>query len=380
LKICILTTAHSPWDERIFHKEARTLQAAGYEVVLIAPYERAEENQGVRLRAVAPLQSRWDRLWRQRAIYRAVLAERPGLVHFHDPDLLPLALILQRWRRIPVIYDVHEYYGDSLQTRYWVPRLWRKALSRGVERFEKWAARCCAGIVTVNQHMAGLFRSGPSEVIVLHNYPLREQFRLPRPSAWKSPLVLYLGGMNRERGLEVILRALCIVRETHPQVRAVLVGPVDTSDLGAEFADLTVWEERANVRFRGRIPYEDVPDLLRECSIALVPLLATLNYQKAIPVKLLEYMAAGLPVVGSDFGYIREIILRNDCGLLKPAGDAQALAEGVCWLVEHPTEALRLGQNGWDAFAREYTWEKEQDKLLDLYARVLDGKKDDRER
>ncbi|MDR3288946.1 MAG: glycosyltransferase family 4 protein [Peptococcaceae bacterium] len=371
LKICLLTSAHSPLDERIFHKEARTLQRAGYEVVIVAPYDHGEEIQGIRIRAVPPVVSRFDRLRRWQALYQAVLAEKPAVVHFHDPDLLPLALLLQRRRRLPVIYDVHEYYGDSLLTRYWLPKLWRKPISRGVERFEKWASKFFAGIITVNQHMARLFRQVNAEVVVLHNYPLREQFPLERPAGPKPPVVLYLGGMNRERGLEVILQAMRLVKEAHPEVECVLVGTVDTAELAAEFSDIQAWLAAGNIRMRGQIPYEEVPGVLQESAIALVPLLPTLNYQKAIPVKLLEYMAAGLPVVGSDFGYIREIIQKNECGRLVAPEDPAALADGILWLLNHPAEALRYGQRGWDAFQSEYTWEKEQEQLTALYGRIL---------
>ena len=88
-------------------------------------------------------------------------------------------------------------------------------------------------------------------------------------------------------------------------------------------------------------------------------------------MKLLEYMAAGLPVIGSRFGYIEEIISKNLCGLLTEPGDPDSLARAICTLLESPKNALSYGQNGWDAFQREYTWEQEQSKLLRLYERIL---------
>ena len=82
-------------------------------------------------------------------------------------------------------------------------------------------------------------------------------------------------------------------------------------------------------------------------------------------------MAAGLPVVGSRFGYIEEIVGKNQCGLLSEPGDPESLARDICTLIENPEQALKYGQNGWDAFQREYTWENEQTKLLSLYERIL---------
>ena len=371
MKACILTTAHSPLDERIFHKEGKSLAEAGYDVVIVAPYERSELKEGIRIKAVTPLSSRLDRIWRIKDIYRAALQEKADIYHFHDPDLIPVALWLSRKYHKPVVYDVHEYYGDSLLTRYWLPRPFRKFVARNVDRVEKWAARSFAGIITVNGHMAELFRRENSEGEILHNYPLKKQFDFLRPEKVKPPVILYLGGINRERGLEVILRAMSLVREKHPEAVCELVGPAETTDLGSEFSELTPWLEQGNVRLRGKVPYEQVPEILANSSVALVPLLPTLNYQKAIPVKLLEYMAAGLPVVGSRFGYIEEIIAKNQCGLLTEPGDPESLSRDICALLENPERALNYGQNGWDAFQREYTWEKEQGKLLSLYERIL---------
>jgi glycosyltransferase involved in cell wall biosynthesis len=371
LKVCILTTAHSPFDERIFHKEARSLAEAGYQVVIVAPHERSEVKEGIQIQAVRPLSTRLDRIWRLNPIYRAALREKADIYHFHDPDLIPVGWWLSRYHHKSVVYDVHEYYGDSLLTRYWLPKPLRKAVARAVDLVEKWAARSFAGIITVNGHMAELFRRKNPEGEILHNYPLKRQFEFPRPEKIKPPVILYLGGINRERGLEVILRAMTLVRRNHPEAVCELVGPAETEDLGPEFSDLKPWLERGQVRLRGKVPYEQVPEILARSSIALVPLLPTLNYQKAIPVKLLEYMAAGIPVIGSRFGYIEEIISRNACGLLTEPGDPESLARDIGTLLENPVKALEYGQNGWEAFNREYTWEKEQDKLLKLYQRIL---------
>lgn len=371
MKACILTTAHSPFDERIFHKEARSLVEAGYEVVIVAPYETSQIKEGIRIQAVPPLSSRADRIWRLKSLYRAALQEKADIYHFHDPDLIPVALRLSRKHGKPVIYDVHEYYGDSLLTRYWLPKPIRKFVARTVDVIEKWAARSFAGIITVNSHMEELFRRENPEGEILHNYPLKRQFEFPRPEGVKPPVILYLGGINRERGLEIILRAMPLVRAKHPEAVCELVGPAETEDLGSEFSELNPWLERGGVHLRGKVPYEQVPGILAQSSIALVPLLPTLNYRKAIPVKLLEYMAAGLPVIGSRFGYIEEIIEKSQCGLLSVPGDPESLAQDICTLIENPERSLNYAQNGWDAFQREYTWEKEQSKLIRLYERIL---------
>jgi len=396
LKICILTSAHPPLDARIFYKEACSLHKAGYEVVLIAPYPgrpggqtggrpnsggqpgeeypREEVVEGIRIRYVPPFQRRIQRILNLKAIYQAAVEEKADLYHFHDPDLIFTGLRLQKKLGKPVIYDVHEYYADSLKTRYWIPAPLRNTVAAAFDRVEKSAAGKFAGLFTVNHHMEGLFKQYNPVGASLFNFPLQEQFQFVRPEKAEkssSPIILYLGGINKERGLEVILEAMPLVCKKYPKARCLLVGPLELDDLDERFQPLENWLKKGNVDVLGKVPYSQVPDILKSAQIALVPLLPTLNYQKAIPVKLIEYMAAGLPVVGSRFGYIEQILLEDNCGRLAEPEDPKSLAQEICYLLDNPAQALTYAQNGWDAFHNKYSWESEEKKLLAVYEQVL---------
>jgi len=101
--------------------------------------------------------------------------------------------------------------------------------------------------------------------------------------------------------------------------------------------------------------------------VGWIPFEATPNNIRSTPNKLLEYMAAALPVVASDFGYMRAIIQEAGCGLLAPAGDAAAQAAQIAWLLEHPSEARTMGERGRTAVLGRYTWASEGKKLIRLY-------------
>ena len=109
MKAVIVSSVHRAGDARILHKEAATLARAGYEVVLIAQGEGAPlPVAGVRLVDLPRTTQRWRRPANWWRLWRWALRERAGIYHFHDPELLPWGLLLQRVARRPVIYDAHE--------------------------------------------------------------------------------------------------------------------------------------------------------------------------------------------------------------------------------------------------------------------------------
>ena len=97
------------------------------------------------------------------------------------------------------------------------------------------------------------------------------------------------------------------------------------------------------------------------------------NHIMSQPNKLFEYMSAGLPVVASDFPLWRSIIQEVGCGLLVDPTNPAAIAEAIRWLLERPAEAESMGLRGREAVRRIYNWENEQQKLVELYARLMSG-------
>lgn len=125
----------------------------------------------------------------------------------------------------------------------------------------------------------------------------------------------------------------------------------------------------------GRVPHEEVPGLLTRCAVGM----ALLSYCRNSDwkngtmgnTKIFEEMMAGLPVVCTDFVLWREFVERWHCGLCVDPADSDGIAEAVQYLLDHPVEARRMGENGRKAVEKEFNWSVEEKKLLALYEEIL---------
>jgi glycosyltransferase involved in cell wall biosynthesis len=122
------------------------------------------------------------------------------------------------------------------------------------------------------------------------------------------------------------------------------------------------------VEFMGWLGRNDVRDALARARVGLLVLHPEPNYLDSYPVKLFEYMAAGLPVIASDFPFWEQFVKDTGAGLMVDPLEPNAIAEAIDWLLEHPDEAGAMGQRGREAVVGKYSWENEAKKLLNFYA------------
>jgi glycosyltransferase involved in cell wall biosynthesis len=366
-KVVHLTSAHTPTDVRIFVKECQTLAAAGYEVHLIAPGADDGVNQGVRVHGVGPRRDE-ERLARMtstvRAVYRRARALAADLYHFHDPELIPAGLRLAR-SGAAVVYDVHEDYAATVVNREWIrPRL-RGPTARLVDGLEPAAANRLAAVVAATPAIAERFSGCRCEVVTVNNFPAMREFQDIDPlGASREPTVCFLGEITAIRGIDVMVDAI-----TRTDARLVLAGPFESQALAERVRALPGWSQ---VLHLGRVGRAQLTDVLGRAAAGVVVFRPAANHFRAQPTKLFEYMAAGLPVIASNFPLWRQIVEGSDCGICVDPLSPEALADAIRWIVAHPKDARTMGENGRRAVASTYNWEPEGLKLVALYQTLLE--------
>lgn len=370
MRIVMVTSLHDPFDARIFGREAVGLAAAGHDVTVVAPHTGDEVRHGVTLAAVPPGRTRRERMTRTAAAaWRRAFALDADVYHFHDAELIPGALWARaRGRR--VVYDMHEDFPRTFAAKPWLPAWLRGPLAWLAERLENAACRRFTALVAATPAIAERARRLNARVVTVRNFPRPEDFPEPVARAWheRDHAIAYVGGLADNRGLMEMLAAVArLPASTAPVLR--LAGPFETEELRARAMRHPGW---ARVEYLGWLGRDEVAAMLSRVRVGLVLLRPEPRYQVAWPVKLFEYMAAGVPAVAADFPLWRRIVEDAGCGRVVDPLDPGAIAEAVAALLADPGTAEAMGRRGRAAILERYSWHNEETLLLALYSR-LDG-------
>lgn len=365
MKICHLTSAHPYYDDRIFLKECRSLSEAGFEVYFVAPGAPDTIINGVRLQGFnRKNQSRLIRasvnLWH---IYQEALAVDADVYHFHDPDLLIVGYLLKKKNK-KVIYDSHENFPKDILDKEWIPKASRRLISRFYETFENKISKHLDLVITASPVVYNRFRVTGCNTLNINNYPLSEELvNLPVNWQTKQKAVCYLGGINSKRGIFEMVAAL---KDT--DIELLLAGTFTSDSQREQAMAMRGWN---NVNELGQIDREGVRKVLQESMAGLSILHPIPSYTYALATKMFEYMAAGIPVIASNFPLWEDIVNNSKCGICVDPLNIQEIADAIKWIFTNHEEARRMGENGRRAVIEKYNWENESKKLIQFYENNL---------
>jgi len=376
-RVCILTTVHPPFDTRIFHKQAKTLVKAGYDVTLIVQHDKDEIVDGVKIIALPKPRNRFTRIfgltWRA---FRLALRQHADIYHFHDPELLAIVPLLRVFSKGKIIYDVHEHYPNAIMNKYWIPKFVRSVAKIVFELLECLLVPLLDAVIYTTPIVGERYKRMRVQSVRIENLPLLEMFKgidTARRKANDNKVLLYLGGIARTRGVVELIEAFAIVKGKHPDLSLYLVGGFSPKSFGESIRSLIIkLGIKEEVKLIPPVPYAQVKNYLSRASIGIVTYLPYPNNMSCLPNKLFEYMACGLPIVASDFPLYREVIEDAGCGKLVDPRNPMDIASAVEELLENPEEWETMSQNGCSSFRNKYNWHGEEEKLVDLYEQLTD--------
>jgi glycosyltransferase involved in cell wall biosynthesis len=184
----------------------------------------------------------------------------------------------------------------------------------------------------------------------------------PSRSSNRQVQLLYIGRLSEEKNLENLLRAVVILREENIAVKLMIAG--DGPSRRQIENNIAEWKLADNVSLAGFV--SDVNPLLKMADIVVNP-----SRTECMPNSILEAMLAGVPVVATDVGGVREMIRDQVDGLLCPPENSAALAEAIKKLILNPTMAKNMAASAHERVVNEFTFEKHMEKTLEIYRQIL---------
>lgn len=368
-KICHMTSAHLRYDQRIFEKECVSLSKAGFQVFLVVnDNQPEEEKQGVHICSTGrTFTNRRKRMTAgARAVYEKALALDADIYHFHDPELLPYGLRLQKAGK-HVIFDSHENYTQQITEKKYIPHFLRSGVSHAYHRYETNVCRQLSAVIypAYEQDGSTCFDGRCRRVTIIGNLPI-----LPSQNGGtavdvernlSAKIICQPGSLTADRGITDMVRAGYLSGS-----RVILAGY-----LSADYqAELFALPESTCIDYRGRVTHDQTEAIIREAGIGISSLRPIGQYATVtnLPTKVMEYALYGLPVICTDCspGQLR-FIEEYHCGLSVPPFAPEDMARAIRHMYEHPAEAAEMGQRGRQAVYAHYDWEQDAGKLIELY-------------
>lgn len=379
----MLSCTHGLEDDRIYWKECLSLAKEGFSVTHIAVsnedknYTSAEGIHLIQVKRTAtnPL----SRYQFYSKILETAARQKAAVYHFHDWQLNIIAATLKKltWKPL-VIYDAHEStrlllaqdVTDKQLTG--VKKAYYSIKARQADKWEKKKSLICDAIITAEEYVLSTFPEVNGQLrSVIHNYSYFP-VQLTSSAVKKEYDVVYAGLLARNRGIIELIEAISYSKKNNTTISLLLLGGFCDITFEKEVQTLIKSEKLEDViTLHPSVPYKEVPAFLEKSKIGICTWHHTHKNKQAIPIKLFEYMACGLPVIFSNDCYASEFVTKSQCGLLVNPTAPAAIAQAILQLLNDGTMYQFYAHNGKEAVKTIYNWEKESLKLINLYNQLL---------
>ncbi|HET8642810.1 MAG TPA: glycosyltransferase family 4 protein [Pseudonocardiaceae bacterium] len=293
---------------------------------------------------------------------------RPDVVHAHDWLVAHPAIALADAAGVPLVATVHA--TEAGRHGGWLS----EPLNRQVHSVEWWLANRADELITCSAAMraevATLFDVDPAAITVLHNGIEPRRWRVPDAGVASaratyapdgSPLLLFFGRLEWEKGVQDLIAGLRAIRQSHPGTRLVVAGRGRMAEpLLALARKLRV---RRAVQFAGHLPDAELAGVLAAADAVVLP-----SRYEPFGMVALEAAAAGTPLVATTVGGLAEVVIDGETGLSVAPADTHGLVRAVRRVLDDPAAARRRAKAARARLTTDFDWTRIAAGTATVYA------------
>jgi len=370
-KACHMTSVHFADDSRILHREVVSLANNGWDATVVGVYSKETVYKGVKIKAVPQIKNRIFRMtWQVLKVLIKAWRTNADIYHFHDIELIPAGLVLKKLKRAKVIYDVHEDHNLMIHKTY-IPFRLRKFAARVVNFIENFCAGRLDAVVTPTEPITKRFSVIAPKAVTLYNFPTQEFMEMADRHLISPEFsdidVVHIGTLRQSR-LEFFLQVALQVQKKLGPKRWTFIGMPKSL---MPFAEMRVGElALEGIEIIHRKAWLELPETICRGKIGVnFHKLGEAHTEVAIPVKIFEYLACGLPTVSTSLKLVSQLL--NDIPAVSLVSDNLSdYTESVIKLLTDP-ELSQKSEFAYQSARLKYSWEVEEKKLLELYEDIL---------
>lgn len=294
------------------------------------------------------------------------------LVHSHDWLVAYASRAVKHAYRIPMVSTIH---ATEFGRNYGLHNDVQRHIS-DVEWwliYESWKVICCSKYM--KGELQHVFQVPGDKISIIPNgvntaafQPKNQSHRREDYASPDERIVLYVGRLVREKGVQVIIDAIPHVLRYHPNTKFIIAGRGPYQGTLRNQAVATGVSNR--IYFTGYVNDNLRNTLYSWASVAVIP-----SLYEPFGIVALEAMAARAPLVVSDTGGLGEIVRHGVDGLKAYPGNSQSLADMIIWLLNDPNQAEKMKLEAYERVQREYNWLEIARQTIDVYREILNARR-----
>lgn len=379
MKVCMITSLHSPKDDRIFFKEATSLKERGVQVhILCFGNELGEikdmagkilnqdSNESIKINDIVIhyvaqnsgiIQKLLHKIGKGsswRSYVKKATDINADVYHAHEPQTAYIGLKIQKNTGAKLIYDAHEPWIFSRSIKEWL--LKKICLPR------------LNNIITANKITEQSFLKNNPNLNTTVIYNCSPNFFNDYKTENLEPIICHEGALWFNRGLRLIIKSLIILKQSCPNFKFRIIGDVYGKEKKFLNDNIRLHNLEKNIEITGWLAYEDVPKKIADCGIGIITNTdEKRNTMAGPPNKLFNYITMGLAVISTDLLATSKIIEEINCGIILEKRDENILAYELQNLIKDSRKRKEYQINSRDWALKKYNWDIEADKLFNFY-------------